>query len=171
MNTGRPSSTPASPEAERAILGAFLLKPILVEDARAAGLRPEDFSLDSHRRIYERMLALLTSDRPLDTITLMEELRDHRELDRIGGVAYLADITDLVITERKHMLYRVAIVMTKARLRRIMRIGERAMEAASEPGAHPERLAEDIVTALAEITDAKAVVFGRGVAESERQTP
>jgi len=62
-------------EAERSILGAILLDNFSYNQA-AEHLKPEDFSLDSHRRIYSRMMDLAESARPIDMITL--ELSEKR---------------------------------------------------------------------------------------------
>ena len=68
---------PANVEAERSILGAILLDNLAYNEA-AEHLKPEDFSLDSHRRIFTRMVDLAESSRPIDMITLVEEL-DRRQ--------------------------------------------------------------------------------------------
>ena len=84
---------PSNVEAERSLLGAILLDNALYTDAGAA-LKPDDFFLDSHRRIYSRMLEMADTNRPIDLVTLSEELSRHKELEAIGGVAYLASLTD-----------------------------------------------------------------------------
>ena len=58
------STLPANVEAERSILGAILLDNFAYNQA-AEHLRIEDFSLDSHRRIYTRMVDLAESSRPI----------------------------------------------------------------------------------------------------------
>ena len=79
------SSLPANVEAERSILGAILLDNFAYNQA-AEHLRPEDFSLDSHRRIYTRMVDLAESSRPIDMITLVEALDRRKALEAIGVV-------------------------------------------------------------------------------------
>ena len=64
---------PASVEAERTILGAILLDNAAYSEA-AERLIADDFSLDSHRRIYARMGELIDANRAVDIITLSEEL-------------------------------------------------------------------------------------------------
>jgi replicative DNA helicase len=64
------SMLPANVEAERSILGAILLDNLAFNQA-AEHLRPEDFSLDSNRRIYSRMIDLAESSRPIDIVTLV----------------------------------------------------------------------------------------------------
>src|ERR1022692_2727874 len=81
---------PVSMEAERSILGAILLDNSLYDQA-AEHLTADDFSLDAHRRVYSRMRDLQETGRPVDMITLVEELDRRKEVEAIGGVAYLSD--------------------------------------------------------------------------------
>src|SRR5215813_8689853 len=84
---------PANVEAERSILGAILLDNLAYNQA-AEHLHPDDFSLDSHRRIYARMIDLAESSRPIDMITLVEELDRRKELEAIGDVGYVSGLVD-----------------------------------------------------------------------------
>src|SRR5438445_11477974 len=88
-------SLPANVEAERSILGAILLDNLSYNQA-AEHLRAEDFSLDSHRRIYSRMVDLAESSRPIDMITLIEELDRRKELEAAGDVGYVSGLVDRV---------------------------------------------------------------------------
>ena len=78
-------------EAERSILGNVLVSPELWNEA-ARTIRPEDFSLDSHRRIYARMAAIAETGESIDLVTLVSALDRHRELEPIGGLPYLSDL-------------------------------------------------------------------------------
>src|SRR5437588_6953956 len=109
------SSLPANVEAERSILGAILLDNFAYNQA-AEELRPVDFSLDSHRRIYGRMVDLSESSRPIDMITLIEELDRHKDLQAIGDVAYVSSLVDGV-PDRPSIAHYVRIVKEKAQLR------------------------------------------------------
>src|SRR6266849_2809076 len=109
------STLPANVEAERSILGAILLDNFAYNQA-AEHLRIEDFSLDSHRRIYTRMVDLAESSRPIDMITLIEELDRHKDLQAIGDVAYVSSLVDGV-PDRPSIEHYVKIVRDKALLR------------------------------------------------------
>src|ERR1700674_4974512 len=87
-------SLPASVEAERSVLGGILLDANAYEEPAACGLTASDFALDSHRRIYSRMFDLAESSRPIDTITLVEELTCHKELETIGDAGYVSSLLD-----------------------------------------------------------------------------
>jgi len=84
---------PASVDAERSILGAILLDNHAFNEA-AEKLRPADFSLDSHQRIFARCGELMDANRAIDIVTLAEELSKRKEVQSIGGVAYLASLTE-----------------------------------------------------------------------------
>src|SRR5580658_4110009 len=86
---------PSNIEAERSILGAVLLDNHAFNDA-AEHLKPEDFSIDSHRRIYSRMMDLAESSRPIDIITLVEELEQKKDLQAVGDVRDKAILRGLI---------------------------------------------------------------------------
>ena len=108
-------SLPANVEAERSILGAILLDNLSYNQA-AEHLKPEDFLLDSHRRIYARMVDLAESSRAIDQITLGEELDRHGEFETIGGYAYISGLLDGV-PDRPSIEHYIRIVRDKALLR------------------------------------------------------
>ncbi|MBS1809302.1 MAG: replicative DNA helicase [Acidobacteria bacterium] len=84
---------PSNIEAERSILGAILLDNTTINQA-AEMLRRDDFFLDSHRRIYDKMLQLMEQGRAIDPITLQDALRHSGDLDLIGGGAFIAALID-----------------------------------------------------------------------------
>jgi replicative DNA helicase len=84
---------PTNPSAERAVLGSILLDNDLYHEA-AEKLAADDFALDSHRRIFARISEMMNAGRAVDAITLSDELSNRNELGAIGGVAYLASLTD-----------------------------------------------------------------------------
>src|SRR5436305_6040726 len=124
------SSLPANVEAERSILGAILLDNFAYNQA-AEHLRIEDFSLDSHRRIYSRMVDLSESSRPIDMITLIEELDRHKDLQAIGDVPYVSSLLDGV-PDRPSIEHYVKIVRDKAILRGLIHVANNAIAKASE---------------------------------------
>src|SRR6202142_4394335 len=107
---------PSNLEAERSILGAVLLDNHAFNDA-AEHLRPEDFSIDSHRRIYSRMMDLAESSRPIDIITLVEELEQKKDLQAVGDVGYISNLLDGA-PHRPSIAHYVPIVPGKRILRR-----------------------------------------------------
>jgi len=125
---------PASPEVERSVLGTLLLKSQLWSNA-AEALRPEDFSLDCHQRIFRAMVDLGRSQGSFDAVTLAARLE--RELPSIGGEAYLTDLECGAI-ERKNINPLCNIIREKAGLRRFAFQAEALQTAALEQGAKLE---------------------------------
>jgi replicative DNA helicase len=142
---------PVSMEAERSILGAILLDNTLYDQA-AEHLTSDDFSLDAHRRIYSRMHDLQETGRPVDMITLVEELDRRKEVEAIGGVAYLSSLIDGV-PERPSIEHYVRIVRNKALLRGLINVAQRTIAEAIEHADEAEEVlgrAEQAIFQLSE---------------------
>lgn len=111
---------PTNPDAERSVLGAILLNNESYVEA-CERLTPDDFSLDSHRRIYTRMIGLLEQNRPVDMITLIEELERHKDLKAVGDVGYVSSLIKGV-PDRPSIASYVEIVCDKAMQRRLFHL-------------------------------------------------
>jgi replicative DNA helicase len=121
---------PANVDAEKTILGAILLDNAAHSEA-AERLEADDFSLDSHRRIYIRMSDLIDGQRPVDIVTLANELARHKEVEAVGGVAYLASLTE-GLPRRPVIEEYVRIVKDKSLLRKLMLICSSAIARAAD---------------------------------------
>ena len=82
---------PHSPEAEQAVLGGLILDNKRF-DAVAEIVQPQDFYKDANQHIFQTMQSLAEADKPLDIITLAEELSRQESLERVGGMGYLSAI-------------------------------------------------------------------------------
>ena len=151
------SSLPANVEAERSILGAILLDNFAFNQA-AEHLRPEDFSLDSHRRIYTRMVDLAESSRPIDMITLVEELDRRKELEAIGDVGYISGLVDGV-PDRPSIEHYIKIVRDKSLLRGLIHAANAAIVRAGEQGDAAEEILNDAEAAIFQLSEKR---IGRG---------
>jgi replicative DNA helicase len=109
---------PSSVESERSILGAILLDNSVCNQAIEM-LRREEFFLDSHRRIYDKMVSLSERSVPIDLVTLSEELRRTGEFEQIGGATYIASLIDGVPRTDTIEPY-AKLVKSKAMLRRLI---------------------------------------------------
>ena len=121
---------PSSMDAERSILGAILLDNNCYFQA-SQKLRADDLSIDSHRRIYARIIEMMEANRSVDIITLSEELRTQQQLEAVGGVAYLASLTDGV-PPRPNIEHYVKIVKDKALLRGLINLSNVSISRALE---------------------------------------
>jgi replicative DNA helicase len=121
---------PANVDAEKTILGAILLDNAAHSEA-AEKIDADDFSLDSHRRIFMRMSELMDSRRAVDIVTLAHELARYKEVEAVGGVAYLASLTE-GLPRRPVIEEYIRIVKDKSLLRKLMMICSSAIARAAD---------------------------------------
>ena len=123
---------PANVDAEKTILGAILLDNAAHSEA-AEKIESDDFSLDSHRRIFLRMTELMDAQRAVDIVTLANELARYKERESVGGVAYLASLTE-GLPRRPVIEEYIRIVKDKSLLRKLMLICSSAIARAADQG-------------------------------------
>lgn len=130
MNDLLDQGLPSSIDAEKAILGAILLEdqPNCVLQA-SESLRRDDFFLDSHRRIFDKMVSLNTHSMPINLITLAEELRREGEFERVGGATYISSLIDAVPSSDNIEPY-MGMLKTKNQARRLIAASQQILELA-----------------------------------------
>src|ERR1700733_4967875 len=143
---------PANVEAEKTILGAILLDNAAHSEA-AEKLESEDFSLDSHRRIFLRMSELMDSQRAVDIVTLSNELSRYKEVEAVGGVAYLASLTE-GLPRRPVIEDYIRIVKDKSLLRRLMGICSAAIAKAADQSQDAIGVLDETESQLLEVSEA-----------------
>ena len=124
---------------EHVILGSVLLDNTLWGEAKA--LREQDFSLSAHQRIFRTMRDLHDAGSAIDMITVAESLEQHKEIESIGGVAYLSSLIDGV-PERPSIANYVSILSGYARRRAGAKAGNTLQRLASDGSANPSAMVE-----------------------------
>lgn len=112
---------PNNKEAEQSVLGSILIDKdsmIKVSDL----IVPDDFYYDSHKMIYGAMLDLYNRHDPIDLLTLANLLEERKQIQTVGGPAYLAELTSSVPTA-SHIFKYAQIVKNKATLRKMVQVG------------------------------------------------
>jgi len=109
---------PYNLEAEQAVLGAILLDHTAIYKALEI-FDPEDFYRKSHQKIFDAMLELIDRSEAVDLLLLRDELDRRKELDEIGGPAYLAALVDQVPTAA-NIEFHAKIVHEKAVARNLL---------------------------------------------------
>jgi replicative DNA helicase len=142
---------PSSVHTEIAILGAMLLDGLAISDATGK-LRAEDFSLDSHQRVYRAILHLMDRGQGIDTTTVRAELERRREIDSIGGPAYLAFLSEGIPRNFNIEGY-VQIVKDKSLLRQLMGIFHEGAVRAADQSEDAISVLGDVEAQLAEVAD------------------
>src|SRR5271170_119787 len=116
-------NVPHSTRAEKAVLGCLLLDGMSALE-QCQRLRPEMLALDSHRRIYRTAMKMLEEGGSLDSILLAENLRKSGEVESVGGIPYILDLTDL-LPRNFNPAAHVETIIEKWKLRTGMNICDR----------------------------------------------
>lgn len=109
---------PQNLEAEMAVLGSMLIEETAIADA-IERLESSCFYNEKNRKIFDSILKLYSQNKPVDILTLIEELKSAEELDKIGGSTYVTNLATVVPTAAniKHYAY---IVKEKSILRNLI---------------------------------------------------
>lgn len=113
-------------ESEQAVLGAILIDKDSILNISQL-ISPDNFYDDRHHDIYDAMLALYEERKPLDLLTITGELKKRKKLDRVGGSAYLASLTNVVPTAANSEYY-AQIVREKYIRRSLIQISSQITE-------------------------------------------
>jgi len=117
---------PHNLEAEQSVLGAILIDRSALAEV-SGRLRTDAFYLEKHREIYEAIMSLYEESLPVDIITVSDELQRRGTLEKIGGVDYIAQLSNSVLTTANISHY-VSIIEDKALLRSLIRESGRIMD-------------------------------------------
>jgi replicative DNA helicase len=142
---------PASVHTEVVILGAMLLDGVAISDATAK-LKAEDFSLDSHQRVYRCIVEMIAAGHGIDYTTVRAELERKREIDSIGGPAYLAYLSEGIPRNVNIESY-VRIVKDKSLLRQLMGIFHDGAIRAGDQSEDAITVLGDVEALLADVAD------------------
>ena len=114
-------------DAEKTVLGCALSDVESVYRALPL-LKADDFSLDSHRRIYHVIAELAEAGKPVDELTVSDALATNRLLEAIGGVAYLSSLTynvDSGMARITNVEHYADLILDKSRRRQARAAGTR----------------------------------------------
>lgn len=110
---------PQNIEAEQAVLGSVLLHPDALVSAMEF-IEPKDFYRRSHQLIFQTMMELNDRSEAIDVVTVSNILNGKNQLEDIGGMSYMAEISGTVPTAA-NIEYYAKIVEEKSLLRRLIR--------------------------------------------------
>jgi replicative DNA helicase len=109
---------PQNIEAEQSLLGSLLMdKDAIIKVADI--VRADDFYRDDHGEIFKAILKLYEKRKPLDVVTLTDELEKDKKLKDVGGATYITTLVNAVPTSA-HVVTYANIVHQKATLRRLI---------------------------------------------------
>ena len=109
---------PSNVPAEKALLGAIILKPDVMHDISVT-VFPESFFADKHRAIFQAISEIFSGGDPIDTVSVVTKLKDINQLDRVGGAAYITELIETVPAAGNAMYY-ANQVLSKSTLRNLI---------------------------------------------------
>lgn len=110
---------PQNLDAEMSLIGAVLIDEEVLADV-SEHVKPNDFYDKRHAITYGAMMRLFEKHKPVDLLTLTDELKRKSELDIVGGSAYLSELTNYVPSAAHAESY-AEIVAQKAIRRRLIK--------------------------------------------------
>jgi len=113
---------PAALDSEAAVLSAALLNPSALDEA--AFLEGKHFYADANRRVFEAIMDLRDTGRPVDVVNVAGWLRDREKLQQVGGSPYLAQLSDATPAVA-HVADHARTIVTKWEVRQIIFTAQR----------------------------------------------
>jgi len=142
---------PHSPEAERTVLGGILVSNQNLNTVLSV-IAPEDFYKDANRRILGRIIALIDKGRPVDLLTLSEELGKAGDLDEVGGASYIASLMDGV-PKSLNIEYYAQIIKEKSLLRKLILSSAKIISASYEQKEDADELLNEAQASIIEVAE------------------
>ena len=162
QEVARITTIPYNQLAEQCVLSSMILNNDAAGEAFRL-LRTQDFYHEAHQEIFNAIRKLFDLDKPIDIITLAEQLKLQGTFEAIGGLSYLAEVANASPTSGNLSHY-AKIVADKSLLRRLINscsgISQRCYEGKDEPKALLD-LAEQSIFEILENRDNKEfALFG-----------
>lgn len=121
---------PQARDLEEAILGAIMIdKDALSEIVEK--LKPEMFYVNAHGMIFKAVMQLFNDIKPIDMLTVIDQLKRNGELDMVGGAYYISELTNKVASSA-NIEYHAHIVIQKYIQRRLIGISSGIIQEAYE---------------------------------------
>ena len=119
---------PQSIQAEASVLGAMIIHAPAI-DVVVQLVQSEQFYRPAHQTIYQALLDMSQASKPVDLVTLRDELERRGQLEAVGGVEYLVALVEGVPTAA-NVEYYAKIVRDKALLRQLIIVGTQMVQEA-----------------------------------------
>lgn len=142
---------PQSLDAEMSLLGAVLIDEEVLADASEL-VTAKDFYDKRHQLVFAGMMRLYERHKPVDLLTLTEELKKKDDLDAVGGSAYLTELTNYVPTAAHARAY-AELVQQKAVRRRLIKASAEISEMGFDEETTTQELLEKAEAELFSVSD------------------
>lgn len=143
---------PHNLDAEMSLIGAILIDEEVLADI-SDKVRAHDFYDKRHKMIFDAMLRLYEHHRPVDLLTLSDELQKKDELEVVGGSTYLTELTNYVPTAAHAGAY-ADMVAQRAVRRRLIKASADIAEMGYDDDTNTQEILERAESQLFSVSDA-----------------
>ena len=130
---------PHSTEAEQSVLGC-----VLIDQGAAMNilttLKEDDFYVEAHKIVFDSMYEIYRNNKPVDFVTLTDELERKNMLESVGGVEYITLLTNFVPSASNYEFY-VDIVKRGGTLRSLISASNKIIQFAYDNPSKQEAIA------------------------------
>lgn len=149
---------PHNLEAEQSLLGCIMIDNEIAADVLNV-LNENDFYIESNQYIFAAMKAAYQNRKPIDIVTVSDELEKQGNLSKAGGIAYLTDLVQITPSAANYKYY-FDIIKRDSTNRNLIRAAKEITDYAleSDDAVNSIRFAEDKLYAVSKTQDTSAVV-------------
>ena len=148
---------PQSLEVESSLLGVMLFAPSTIQKV-VDELKENNFYDKRHRILFKTINSMVLRDIDVDTVTLANELKDSGELEKIGGMTYLVELSNSVFTATNVDNY-IKIIKEKFQRRQIIKLANDLLVQANNPK-------EDILKIISNVENAMYKIVTNDITDS-----
>ncbi len=159
---------PQNLDAEMSVLSACLLMKSAA-DKVCEEMIPDMFFSDSNRKIFEAIYELHESKRPIDMTTLTNELEKNNSLALIGGLEYLSEVVDSMVSAA-NLEYYIKIVQEKYLRRRLIEVSTDITTSAYEEGSDTNEVVDNAEKQIFAVTKERKSGEFKSISEVLRLT-
>ena len=141
---------PQDLDAEQGVLGSILIKPDVLDDI-GSRLRPESFYADANARIYRHLITLHDKGTRPDVLLLASRLKESGELESVGGMAYIAEVSQASPLAANAAHY-ADLIIRAAKRRALIHGATETLQAAYDASIDPDDVLNQAEAALTAIT-------------------
>jgi replicative DNA helicase len=162
-------SLPHSIEAEEYLLSCCLLDGSdVISRCLEARIRPESFYVAAHGIIFERLLDLYNRQQPIEVSIVAEELKTARQLDAVGGYAFLTQVSSRIPTTAQAAYY-IDKVREQSLLREIIRSATGAVEECYNFSGGIDEFVDQVETRIFSVTQNRVSESAKPMREPTRE--
>jgi replicative DNA helicase len=142
---------PQNLDAERSVLGSMLRDNGVIGDVVQI-LHPESFYSDAHQKIHHAVNSIYDAGRPVDLVILAEHLKEQKQIEDIGGYAYLAQLWDAAPTAANAEYY-ARIVRDKSIVRNLIHASTEVLRDAYDQASSADEMLESAERKILDIAE------------------